>query len=364
MVDELANAGPAASAQATAPINGTADTTTETPAAGGGFRAAFEKATAQLNGTSSPATKTDGIPAAQQSASSAGGDTAELADALKAPERWEPGWKDAFAKQPKEVQQAWLDQHRAWETGYGRKFQELSGAQKFHSAVAEAITPDVRADMASAGLDEAGATKYLFKQFSALKSDPINTIAGFMRQYGVDPRVYLQGQDMDGQATPSAAQIFAPIVQPLLSKIQELEQKYQGWDGELQAQSAKASEATFDAFYAEKDASGAARYPHVDRVAERMAELLESDPRLARMDLRQGLEEAYLIAVLSDASLRDEMVRAEADKRLKAIERDAHTGRFRSAASAKPAAGTSAPAPQAKGLRGAFAQAQSQLASR
>ncbi len=375
MTDQLANAGTETAAPNPAPISGdkasVAQETATTPSEPRNpMKEAFAKAKEQLSGGEPPKTGANPGDAAAQAGGKpkpvgeGGQKETPVLEPLKAPERWEGAWKDAFGKQPRDVQEAWLNQHKAWEQGYNRKFEELAGERKFKEAVTQALTPTLRSHMAKQNMDEAAAATYALKQLDRFAQDPIGTIGALMRQRGIDPRVFLQGQGDQGQRSPSAEQIFAPIVRPLMAKIQELEQFKADFTTHQEAETAKANEATFAKFSDATDEAGSPLYPHLERVADRMADLLEHDPRFAAMDLREGLEEAYRIAVAADKDLLAELVSAEAAKRAEAMEQERLRTNLRAAAGARPSASTTTPAPTRTGLAGAFAKAKQQLGTR
>lgn len=327
----------------------------------GGISSAFAKAKDRLNGAAQMQ-QTDPASASSSVA-------AELAiqpeqpapKPLKAPDRWTAEQKDAFGKQPREIQEAWLSQHKAWETGFNKRFEETAGARKFAEEVNAVIPEALRNTMQERGIPPAQAIGRLFELYQISEANPAQYIANFMKAKGIDPRVFLPQQGENGQQQPDPAQQLAPLIQPLLNEIAQLKQGQTAWQQHLQSERDKQNEAAIAAFAGDKDATGASKFPHLEHVAERMAELIETDPRYARMDPRQRLEEAYHHAVLSDPTLRSELVSAEAARRADAIEKERLNARLNSAASAKPAASSSIPSPRPTGMKAAFDLAKKQV---
>jgi hypothetical protein len=371
MPDELANAGTAPAAAATPPISGANDAGATPPAAEprNAMQEAFLKAHETVEEGDKPrrgrppkaATLDREMPGADRAQNAAvkdaGGEdpAAAAADALKAPERWEQGWKEAFAKQPREIQEAWLAQHGAWEKGFNKKFEELADTRKFADAVNAAIPANIRKEMQDRGVPADQAIGRLFQRWHLSEQNPAAFIAEFMQAKRIDPRIFLgQGGGNGQQPIPGSFEMLAPLLQPLVAKISRLEQGHQAWQAEQEARHEKVIETAISSFYGETDEQGLPKRPYMDRVVDTMVEIIENDPRFARMPHAERLEKAYEIAVLSDPTIRAEIISAEASKRAEALEQERLNGRLGRSASARPAASSSAPAAQPKGLRGAF----------
>jgi hypothetical protein len=285
---------------------------------------------------------------------------------LDAPKRWTDERKALFAKQPREIQEAMLSMGKEWETGFNKKFEELAGHRKLADGVREAFPPEVRAQMRDAGLDEVGSVKQLIAMQQSYMADPAKHIAGLIRHSGVDPRVFLQGQDAGHTNDDPFRQALAPVLNPLIAQIQELKQHHAIVLQERQDSLNKATEATILDFAGAKGGDGSLQYPHLERVADTMAEIIIADPRLRAMsDRRAQLETAYQMAVLGDPDLRAELVSAEAQKRISAMEQGRQSDRVLSAASVKPSKPSSHhPAQEVTDMRSAHKAALRQLGKR
>jgi hypothetical protein len=258
---------------------------------------------------------------------------------LSPPDRWPAARKDLFAKQPPEVQEAWLAQGKEFEAGFTRKSQELSEKARVADAVTSAFTPEHRQDMQRAGIvDEAGAMKYLLAQHDFYKRDPVRYVAQIMQSAGIDPRMFLQG----GAGSPQQNGQQLPAVHPgLLKEIGTLRETISHLSAREQERVTQQLDSTIDAFETAKSADGQPLHPHFARVGDAMIEIIRSDPRLRGMpDGEAKLQRAYDLAVFDDATLRQEIIDAEYQRRVSATQQAQPAPVHRAPTSIKPAAGS------------------------
>lgn len=359
---------PAASEHASAaPATETVDVTATTAAPAAqkkDFRTLLQETAAELSAPQDDAASRDNqatTPAAENT-----GDQPKP-QALQPHSRWTADEKTAFATLPPEGQKAMLTQYANWEKGFNKKFEEVAAVRKLKDEIDPLFTPDVRQRMQSAGLTEGQVIKKLAEFAQQIDTDPVNAIAHLMQRHQIDPRIFLQeqaaaAQAANGQMRSDTVQQIVPLIQPLLAKIAELEHGQNAWHQHQIAEQEKAIEATIVSVIEDKDASGAPKFPYLDRVADHMANLIEHDPRYATMDPRQRLEESYLVSIYSDPAIRDEIATAEASKRALAMEQTRANSRLKDAATAKPAASMSAPGPAKKvSIRDAYIEAKREL---
>lgn len=351
MTEEAANAGTADSSPA--PISGSNQTqgAPATPAADkpiDSMKAAHKAAIAELQAGKKQRRKPEeGAQKAEGESTPAAGDTivqgdgdAPAADGahdvepapLEAPKRWTDDRKALFAKQPREVQEAMLTLGKEWESGYNKKFEELAGHRKLAEGVGKLFTPELREQARRAGLDEVGAIGRLISMQQEYNRDPAAYIGRMLKHSGIDPRVFIQGADRgQTEADPTQAALM-PILQPLVQKIQALEAYQANVLRERQDAEASANSNVITEFAGAKDS-----YPHFERVADTMAEIIANDPRLRAMgSTKEKLETAYQMAVWGDPDLRAELISAEAQKRISAMEQERQSERVTSAATVKP----------------------------
>ena len=74
------------------------------------------------------------------------------------------------------------------------------------STVKSVFTPEVRVHMQRAGVDEVTAIQRAMQFALSVEADPVRHIQKLMRSRNIDPKLFLQGQDQNGQAQPDAVQ--------------------------------------------------------------------------------------------------------------------------------------------------------------
>ena len=334
------------------------------------MEAAFKTAKAELEVKPSetkpktvkpPVTKPDPKPA--QTTEGEAEEKAKAAEEkpLQAPERWTQDRKELFSKQPPEIQKAWLGQNKDWETGYGKKFEEISTIKKDYEAIQSVLSPDIQEQIKASGKTTAEAIGTLVQIQKSFARNPAQVIANLIQQAGIDPRIFISGQNPQGQPTASAYEALNPVLSPLMDEIRQLKEYNNTAILERQEAQYKATETTLSQLQAETTKDGSLKYPHLERVAETMASLIENDPRYAAMDARTQFDTAYHTAVYSDPTIRQELIDAEASRRAEAITTQTQSDRLRAASTVKPRAGSTANPPVPKGFEGAFEAAKKQL---
>lgn len=233
--------------------------------------------------------------------------------------RWSPELKAEFAKWSPEVQKAFKDRHDATEADYTRKSQELAETRK-------QIDPF---------LNEAKRYEPLFQRWqtnpqdfmqrsvqvvSSLNSpnaqERVSTVANLVQHYQVPLDGLFQAL---GFPMPQAGQDGqTPAVDPA---VLQLRQTVTGLQGQLQqmAEQSKTferqrAEAEFNAIGQTKDDTGAAKYPHFERVKQTMI-------RLVADGLSQSWDDAYTKSVRLDDELHTQDVEAQRVKALADQER-------------------------------------------
>jgi hypothetical protein len=258
------------------------------------------------------------------------------------PDRWPAARKELFAKQPPEVQEAWLAQGRDWEAGFTKKSQELSDKARVADGVRGLITDGHRQAMQRAGInDEVGAFKYLLNQHDFYKSDPVQYVATIMRHANIDPRIFIQGAAGSPQH-PGQQQVqqLPPVHPGLMQEIGTLRETLQHLSARENERIASAVDATIDAFETAKTADGQPAHPHFARVGEAMIEIVRTDPRLRGMpDGPEKLQRAYDLAVWDNPEIRQEIIDAETKRRIAAQQPQNPAQAPKAPTSIKPATG-------------------------
>ena len=266
---------------------------------------------------------------------------------LKAPERWTAERKAVFDTLDPNIQQVWLDQHKDWERGYQKKVEELSPQAKFAESIRQSMPDAIRNAVQNGDLDETKTIREALQLADALNSNPTEVIQRVLEARGIDPKSFIKKDEKPSdeltEAEKSQRQIveaITPLLQPIMDELKSNREKLAAYESFRAAEIKKSTETTIDHMRQETDESGTLRFPYFDRVIEDMAALIEADPRWRAMDPRAKLEKAYETAVWSNSEIRDEinknLVTAEVEKSIKALEREKSNGRLNAAQTVKP----------------------------
>lgn len=326
------------------------------------FRAAYDAAQAELANRDGARTgRLDGQTSGDPAAAASEQQTATEEPPLKAPERWTKERQELFGKQPREIQQAMLDMGRDWETGYQKKFEDLAGQRKIAEGVQALFTPELRAQAQAAGYDEVQAIGRLLEMQRLYNADPAGYIGGLLRHSRIDPRIFLSDPAQITEDDELRRSI-EPHLKPLREEVQFLRQQNASVQQERQAREARATQTAIADFAGAKDEAGVPVYPHLDRVVDDMAAIIQGDPRIAAMGSHaEKLKAAYDMAVFGNAELRAEMIMAEVSKRAAAVEAERAAATLRKAATSKPAAAASNSQKAPQSLREAYEATRGEL---
>lgn len=311
----------------------------------------------------------------------------DKAKAFVAPKHWPDADKQAFAKLPKEGQEIALKIAKNLEGGFTRKSQELADEVKYAKSVRSLWSDADRAQLQQAGIDEVGAVRYLVGLQRAATENPPGYIRWAMQTLGVRPEHLFpqmspaagqqanpadpqqQQQTAQGSGDPKLDELLAdPNVKRLETKLGQTEQLLAEVVGRMtqreraeweymqrQEQQRKADEhrqtqqlqSVVDQFRYAQDDNGLTLYPHFDAVAQQMGAIMDTDPRLKKM--QDGIDKmaaAYRKVVGGDEELSAPIFEAEVSKRMAAAEKKREADRAKRVTAVRPASG--APTQRAK----------------
>ncbi len=285
---------------------------------------------------------------------------------LKAPDRWKEEQKEVFARQPEEVQKQWLEQHSEWARGANEKFEAAAEARKFQEDVEGMFTPQMRQQMQQLGVDSKQAFQQLVKFQDMFMTKPVEYIGHLLKQTNIDPRIYINGEPHDSGEQQQAGSNdlnydqLAPILNPILDKMKALEENQahvQQREADVQAQTIDDAISTMQS---QTNEDGSLAYPYFERVANEMSEIIVSG-RLAHLEPRQGLEQAYNEAIYMNPEVREEVIAAQAQKQFSALQQQTQQQAapqkqddFKKAKSFKPSQGNTPAKKSAGGFDAAF----------
>jgi len=255
------------------------------------------------------------------------------AAAFEAPKHWPEADRKAFAAQPPEAQALIRRLAKDLEGGFTRKSQEIGDKARYADAVRSVIDDSTRNKLALQGANEVQYVQRLheIQQFS--EKDPKGFVRWSMQTLGVRPEDLFPAQQPKAQQQSAdqdlAALLADPRVNQLESELAQIKgQLTERQQRELQAQHYQRSQRTqhlqseVAKFRSALDDSGQLLYPHFDTVHPHMGALISTDPQLAQMpDSPELMKAAYDMAVWARPDLRQNLLEAEAAKRVAAAEK-------------------------------------------
>ena len=240
------------------------------------------------------------------------------ATATQAPAHWDSAKREAFAALPPQAQKIVTDLTKGFEADYTRKSTELADDRRFAGSVRSLINDDHRSQMRRAGLTDEQGIAHLVKLNDLYTRDPVGYVKMVVERTGLDPR---QIWNVTGDAQPAQGQQPAPNgadpYQQLYGIIQNLTQEVDGFKRERHQTTERTVSQVIDRFAKEQDSEGKSLRPYFDRVQAKMAELLYTPSYTAIEDYGQRLAAAYDAAVYLDPDIRQQLVDAETQRRMK-----------------------------------------------
>ncbi len=212
-----------------------------------------------------------------------GGGSPAAPEALAAPQDWRADQRERFAKLPPEARSLVLEQYKDFQSGFTRKSQELSDQARLATSVRVAFEP-YQQQLASTGLDEAGAVRSFLALHHLYQSDPLAYLRYVAARSGID-------LDTPGNLNAGYHSRHRPNVP----------------EGALDGTHARPAQQA----WAE---AGPLKQPQLDRPSEAFASPIQADPGITP-------DEAYRRAEDSDGPLSDEARRQRAVAKAKRVGR-------------------------------------------
>ncbi len=250
-------------------------------------------------------------------------------DALEAPKHWPADRRQEFQALPDGAKRIILDRNKEANVAVTRAQQEAAQYRKTSEAVASVFNDDHKAQMASAGLDEIGAIRYLVQQHDALNRDPVGFLKAVIAQTGVKAEQLFGGQSpqqQPGQAQPAPESVdewVDPAVLEIKQQLAELRQaetqRQQAAQRHAQEQQTRFNQwfvTECNAFETALDGEGLPKYPHLANpaVMGNVVRLVQSDPALKQLLLskpQEALEKAYSDSLYLTPEIRQQLAEAE-----------------------------------------------------
>ncbi|MGD9650337.1 MAG: hypothetical protein AB7U41_06085 [Dongiaceae bacterium] len=225
-------------------------------------------------------------------------------DESGAPKHWSNEDKAIFTALDSQTKEWLLNRHKSMEGDYTRKTQDLSSQRRKYDSLETLLQP-LREDLEGLGLDEITGIQHLIAVYQQLKTNPEQTLQNLQRAYGLESK---------------NTALSPPELQRLEAELHQMKQQFGSqlthsrYLGVLQGQQ------EIRRFVSEKDASGAAKYPHFQAVLPEMV-------ALARMDLQMGkrpnLQNLYERASWSSEAARPHYLADQQKATIKELEQAA-----------------------------------------
>ncbi len=219
-----------------------------------------------------------------------------------APERWTTEAKEQFAALPREAKEVVLSQVGEADRGYTQKFQALAAERKLAEDIRSAVPPNMRAYMQSRGMTEPQAFSRLLQLQHQATTDPIGYVRQFIQSNKLNPAEIL-GVDQNGQPIPQSqakpADIAShPSFRALQAEHEALKQSIaQDYQRRHEAES-RLFETEFEGVISETDGDGNSLFPYLRLLADPMARIISADPELYNsMGVRERFATAYRVAL-------------------------------------------------------------------
>jgi hypothetical protein len=267
---------------------------------------------------------------------------------IEPPSRWSDADKAAFASLPREAQQVLLEMSKRQDGDYTRKTQEIAETRK-------AIEPFLQTvHQWSPHLQQINMHPVqAFDQ--AMRIDQILRYGNPQQKQSLVAEIAqfagLQLPTASGEAQPQAAtsqEWVDPQVQTLSQQVTGLQQALMGLQQESAQQQRVRAETEFAEIGRTKNQDGSAKYPHWDRVRDRMIKLVANGDA-------DTWDDAYDQSIWSDRDLRDQIIAsqktavAEAERQAEERRRQEAVTKARGAAPVATSGGTKG-ASKPKGL--------------
>ncbi len=245
---------------------------------------------------------------------------------LEAPVNWPAADREMFAKQTPEAKKFLLNRHKAMETDYMKKTQEIAPHRAFLGTMDELFKP-YEQEMRESGVTREQAVRELVGMHARLKRDPVEGLKYIAEISGIDIKTLATASSADPAAD-------SPVVRELKQQLATMSNELKGLKGASSEQATNAHLQTVTQFAEEKDAQGQLLRPYFDDVALDVAAQI----RIAKSKNPPEtltLQDAYDRAVHANPTTRAKVLQAADAKRKAAEEAD----RKKRADAAKLAAG-------------------------
>jgi hypothetical protein len=231
---------------------------------------------------------------------------AESQDALQPLEKWTDDVKTKFSTLDKGLQQFLLDRHKELEGDYTTKTQEVADSRRKYEKLDEVLKPYDEIAKRQ-GADLAPHIAQALQLYMNVQRDPLAVVRNYVVANKLTPeQLGLVGADPNEDPSIGALRSTLEQTRAELALLRQ---------GQIQQSDAQLTD-QIQAFRNAKDESGAAKYPHFEKVRVLMAPLVEQGKSLAQAyeDTVWTLPEHRQVALKADLEKAEKDAKKEADK--------------------------------------------------
>ena len=236
---------------------------------------------------------------------------------ISAPKTWPTEHREAFDELPEQLQIHTLKREKEREAAFTRKTTELAEQRKEAKGVLDVVKP-YEAQMRANGIQPAEYLARLMTYDNALRQNPKQTLEYLAQHYGVN----LGSGDTGVEQQPVYQEPADPQYQQLQQQLNQTQEHLRSMEQTQQQERYGQLVGTVETFAKEKDSAGNPKYPHFDKLRERMGRLVNSGETT-------DLGKAYNMALRMDDGLYKQVIesarsavsRKEDDRRKAAVEK-------------------------------------------
>ena len=232
------------------------------------------------------------------------------------PDNWPKDYRDPYKAAPEDIRTAWSTHINDVMSASDKRQSEYQEDRAFANEIRGLITPEVEAQMASAGMNSIQGIQFLLNLHERYSRDPADYARWIFEQANLRPEdVFGMSREENGEA-PQADPRFSQIS----NELGNLRSQLSSFENRQHQNAIASANTVIQEFRGQADDNGDPVYPHFDALEETIGQILNTDPSIQNLDMRERLEKAYDLAVWRTPEIRDQMVekkaleKAEADR--------------------------------------------------
>lgn len=262
---------------------------------------------------------------------------------LPPPHSWNKDARADWNTLPRKLQQYLVQMEKDIQADHTKKTQEIARVAQRYEELDRIVAPYER-DLALRGVSLPRFVRQALETDKLLRSGPEGAIQFLRDYYRIDPRTLVASAPrQNGNAVPAQqAQAFEGMINPVLGRISQLEQRLMQRDQRERQQTQETVGETVQRFREEQDEDGNLKHPYVDQVYQEMAHHMALGRRRNPKALPQELlQQAYDFCCWGNPSIREkiEQDRSLKEEALRQAEERARVAKAKKAGASLPVKG-------------------------